>query len=168
MSTRAAVLAIVGPAEAATAQDLRNAESLGTLAARLGWVVVTGGVAAGVMDAASRAAREAGGTVIGILPSADAGDASSGASIAVVTAMGQARNNIIVLSSDAVAVCGMSPGTAVEVALAVRANRPIVFVGAAATTRNFFTSLPASARLHFADTPEEAAAVLRSWMNQRG
>ena len=74
--------------------------------------------------------------MVGILPSADTSEANPFLSVAVVTAMGQARNNIIVLSSDAVAVCGMSPGTAVEAALALRVRRPVAFVAAASNERH--------------------------------
>ncbi len=158
---RTPVLAIVGPGQSGSPDDLRNAEALGALAGREGWILVNGGVASGVMEAASRGARSAGGTVIGILPDANASGASLFLSVAIVTAMGQARNNVIVLSSDALAVCGMSAGTAVEAAHAVRARRPIVFVAAEATTRSFFQKLDAAAAVHFADSAEHAGTILR-------
>jgi uncharacterized protein (TIGR00725 family) len=158
---RAPVLAIVGPGQSASPDDLQNAATLGALAAGEGWIVVNGGVASGVMDAASRGARSAGGTVIGILPDANDAAASPFLSVAIVTAMGQARNNVIVLSSDVLAVCGMSPGTAVEAAHALRARRPIVFVAAEASTRSFFQKLDAAAAVHFADSPEHAGTILR-------
>ncbi len=158
---RAPVLAIVGPGQSASPDDLRNAATLGALAAGEGWIVVNGGVASGVMDAASRGARSAGGTVIGILPDANDAAASPFLSVAIVTAMGQARNNVIVLSSDALAVCGMSPGTAVEAAHALRARRPIVFVAADAGTRSFFRRLDATAAVHFADSAQHAGTILR-------
>jgi uncharacterized protein (TIGR00725 family) len=154
------VLAIVGPGNGASPTDLNVAESLGRLAAGRGWQILTGGVAGGVMEAAARGARGAGGTVVGILPSADREDASAHLSVAVVTGLGQGRNNIVVLSSDAVAVCGMSAGTAIEAALAVRAARPLVFIAADAVTRSFFGALARPDTIHFAATPDEAIEYL--------
>jgi uncharacterized protein (TIGR00725 family) len=161
------VLAIVGPGETASPRDLRHAEALGGLAAGRGWQIVTGGLAVGVMAAAARGARRAGGTVIGILPSMDRGGASLDLSVAVVTGLGQGRNNLVVLSSDAVAVCGMSAGTAVEAALAVRAARPLVLVAAEPPTRHFFAALAPLQMLHFAATPEEAVDRLAPVIDQR-
>lgn len=158
------VLAIIGPGEGAPADTLAAAESLGAAAAREGWVVVSGGVADGVMDAASRGARRAGGLVVGILPSSDRTGASPHLSVAVVTGMGQGRNNLVVLSSDAVAVCGMSAGTAAEVALAMRADRPVVLVGADPDTRAFYEHIDRAGRTHFVATADEALERLRMLM----
>ena len=160
MPLRPPVLAIVGPGDGATPHDCRTAESLGSLAAVRGWRIVTGGIASGVMEAAARGAQRAGGTVIGILPSPESDDASPHLSIAIRTSLGQGRNNVIVLSSDAVAVCGMSSGTAVEAALAIRAARPLVFVAADRITRDFFARLADPAAIYFADTPDDAVAFL--------
>ena len=157
---RAPVLGIVGPGSDATPADLGNAASLGALAAARGWVVLNGGVASGVMEAASRGARSAGGVVVGILPTSDELDASAFLTVAIRTGMGQARNNVIVLSSDAIAVCGMSPGTAVEAALAIRAQRPVVCVAATSETRAFLTQIDATGDVSFADTADEAIAFL--------
>jgi uncharacterized protein (TIGR00725 family) len=164
---RPVALAIVGPAAAATADDTSNAESLGRLAASERWIVVSGGMAAGVMEAASRGASVAGGTVVGILPSSDWADATPYLSVAIVTGMGQARNNVVVLSSDAVVVCGASPGAMAEAALALRSDRPVVFVGATPVTRAFFEQFE-SADIRFVDSPEKAIAELRSLFAARG
>ena len=164
---RAPVLGIVGPGDAATATDLASAESLGALAATEGWVVITGGVASGVMEAASRGARAAGGLAIGILPGVDDHDAAPALSVALRTGMGQARNNIIVLSSDAVAVCGMSPGTAVEAALAIRAGRPVVCIGATEKTRAFLEQIDRDRVVQFVARAEDALPLLRAVMSRR-
>jgi len=164
---RAPVLAIVGPGEDAAPADLRAAESLGAFAAAEGWVVVNGGLASGVMDAASRGARNAGGIVIGVLPTADDRGASTALSVALRTGMGQARNNIIVLSSDAIAVCGMSPGTAVELSLAIRAHRPVVCVGATPETRAFVEPLDTAHVVQYVGAVGDAFPLLRAAMSRR-
>jgi uncharacterized protein (TIGR00725 family) len=158
--TGRATLGIIGPGDGASDEALRSAELLGALAAGEGWIVINGGVASGVMEAASRGAASAGGLVVGILPSSESVP-SPALTAAVVTGLGQARNNVIVLSSNAVAVCGMSSGTAAEAALALRAGRPVVFIQASAATRAFFEELDSNHRVQFADSPAQAIALLR-------
>ncbi len=51
----------------ASFEEIRVAERVGCVAAKAGWVVLTGG-GPGVMDAACRGAVEAGGLTVGILP----------------------------------------------------------------------------------------------------
>jgi uncharacterized protein (TIGR00725 family) len=59
------------------------------------------------MKAANYGAKEIDGSLtIGILPDRDA-DASPAVDVVIVTDMGQARNNIIVLSADAIIACGI-------------------------------------------------------------
>ena len=65
------ILAVLGAGDA-SADEITVAERVGDLAARAGWVVLTGG-GPGVMEAACRGAVVAGGLTIGILPNAMAG-----------------------------------------------------------------------------------------------
>lgn len=154
------VIGIVGPGDAATEQDVRDAAAVGALAARAGWVVLTGGLDRGVMDAALRGAREAGGLALGVLPGRDTRAASPAAEVAIVTGLGEGRNNLIVLSSAALVVCGMSAGTASEVSLALRGGKPVVLVRPRAETTAFFASLGGAAPL-VAREAEEVPALLR-------
>jgi uncharacterized protein (TIGR00725 family) len=55
----------------------------------------------------SKGAREAKGLTIGILPTKDRASISEAVDIPIITDMGSARNNINVLSSDAVIACGV-------------------------------------------------------------
>lgn len=132
-------IAVVGPGDDATTDDVADATAVGRLIAGQGWVTLTGGRAAGVMAAATRGAADAGGLTIGILPGADKRDAADGLAIALATGLGEARNAVLVAAADAVIGCGMSSGTASEVALALRAAKPTVLVRPAADTVSFFT-----------------------------
>src|SRR5262249_46487557 len=72
-STRKPVIGVMGPSKAGT-RELADAKSLGELIARQGWVVLTGGRASGVMDAASEGAKSVPGSLtIGILPDGKVG-----------------------------------------------------------------------------------------------
>lgn len=105
------------------------ARRLGSLIAAENWVLLTGGRASGVMDAASRGAKDAGGLVVGVLPDTDTVRASSAVDIAIRTGMGDARNVVNVLSSDVVIAMPGGAGTLSEVALALSAGKPVIALG---------------------------------------
>ncbi len=128
MKVRKKVVGIMGGA--AVAEDVeRIAERLGAGIAKRGWVLLTGGRPAGVMQAASRGASREGGLVVGVLPGPDPDDCADGVSIAIATGMSDARNAINVLSSDVVIALPGGAGTLSEVALAVKNRRPVVLLG---------------------------------------
>jgi uncharacterized protein (TIGR00725 family) len=131
----------MGPA-AAERQVEDDAFELGRRIAAEGWILLTGGRNCGVMDAASRGAHAVPGSVtVGILPSGSgSSDVSAAVDIAIFTAMGDARNAINVQSSDVVVAFGAATaGTVSEVALALKAGKPVVLLGASASAREFLT-----------------------------
>jgi uncharacterized protein (TIGR00725 family) len=117
----------VGPGEASP-DEYAVAEEVGRLLAEAGAVVVTGG-RTGVMEAASKGAREAGGTTLGILPEADRREANEWVSVAVPTGMGEARNALVVRAADALVAVGGAWGTLSEIALARKTGKPVAGIG---------------------------------------
>ncbi len=158
---RRKVVGVMGPGSAGR-EVFECAEKLGKLIAENGWVLLTGGRKEGVMDAASRGAKKIGGTVVGVLPSGDAGGISEHLEIAIFTGMGSARNNINVLSSDVVVACGMGAGTASEVALALKAGRNVVLLNQEKEAVEFFGKLEPG--IEVADTPEKAVEKIREFI----
>jgi uncharacterized protein (TIGR00725 family) len=157
--SRRRVLGVIGPGEDATPRDVADAFEVAALAARSGWVVLTGGRDVGVMDAACRGARSAEGMAIGVLPDATDHVASRAVDIAIVTGIGEMRNQVVVLSSDALVVCGMSTGTAAETALAIKAGKPLVLLRPDAEVQTFFQQLGEDA-VRVAVTAAEAMDTL--------
>src|SRR5262245_21619648 len=149
------VIGVMGPGERASDTDLARAETLGERIAEKGWVTLSGGRSVGVMDAVLRGARRRHGLTIGVLPGTTAAHASPDAEIRIVTGMGEARNLVNVLSSDVVCVCGMSAGTASEVALALKVGRPTILIAPDAPSEQFWSSLD-SGCLHLAFSAEDA------------
>jgi uncharacterized protein (TIGR00725 family) len=135
------LIGVLGPGEGAGQKEIDDAQLIGEMAARAGWAVLTGGRVAGVMGAAAKGARDAGGLTVGVLPTADALEASPAVDVVLITGLGEARNAVIALSADACVVCGMNAGTASEVALAIRAKKPVVLLRADETTAKFFRGL---------------------------
>jgi uncharacterized protein (TIGR00725 family) len=127
MTGGAPYVAVVGTGEEDEVHA-RVAEVVGAELARAGAVVVCGGLG-GVMAAACRGAREAGGTTLGLLPGSDRAAANRWVSIAVPTGMGELRNGLIVRAADALVAVGGGFGTLSEVALALKLGRPVVGVG---------------------------------------
>ena len=78
------------------------------------------------MEAACRGARESGGTTIGILPGADRAAANPFVDVAIATGLGEARNALVVRSADALVAVGRGYGTLSEIALALKARKPVV------------------------------------------
>jgi uncharacterized protein (TIGR00725 family) len=125
-----------------TAASNAAARELGQLIAERGWVLLTGGRPFGVMAAACAGAKQVSGSLtIGILPDSRGGEGPD-VDVAVFTGMGDARNAINVLTSDVVVACGVEgPGTTSEVALALKAGKPVILVEASAEAQAFFRIL---------------------------
>ena len=151
----------MGPGNGAKAEDLSNAYQLGTRIATEGWVLLTGGRQAGVMEAANQGAKEAGGLTVGILPTSNTTVVSEAVDIAIFTDMGNARNNINVLSSDIIIACGMGMGTASEIALALKNGKKVILLTDHQESQRFFTSLSFDSVL-LAASPQEAIELVKS------
>jgi uncharacterized protein (TIGR00725 family) len=117
-------VAVVGAGEASS-QQRKLAHAVGRELAERGAVVVCGGLG-GVMEAACRGAREAGGTTLGILPGLDRRDANPYVEVAVPTGLGEARNALVVRAADSLVAVGGGFGTLSEIALALKAGKTVV------------------------------------------
>ena len=118
------LVAVIGEQDASP-RSMELAYAVGAELARRGAVVLTGGLG-GVMEAASRGCREAGGLTVGILPGGDPAGANPFVDIPIVTDMGHARNVILVRSADGVVAVGGGYGTLSEIAIALKLGKPVV------------------------------------------
>ena len=112
--------------QASWSRDRGN--KLGRRLAEGGAVVVCGGLG-GVMEAACRGAREAGGGTLGILPGLDRREANPYVEVAVPTGLGEARNVLVVRAADALIAIGGEFGTLSEIAFALKVGTPVVGLG---------------------------------------
>src|SRR5262245_12174622 len=154
------VVGVMGPGDAARREDMDLAFELGGLIAREGWVLLTGGWRSGVMDAASRGAKAAGGLVVGVLPTPDTEGMSDAVDIPILTGMREARNLINVLSSRVLFFVGMSAGTASELALALKTGRPAILVRPAEDVLRAFSAI-AGGHIESAQGAEDALRVAK-------
>lgn len=100
------------------------AETTGRLVAEAGMGLVCGGLG-GVMEAAARGAKQAGGLTVGILPGPDPAEANPYIDVAIPTGMGEMRNALIVRASAALIAVGGGAGTLSEIALALKTGKPV-------------------------------------------
>jgi len=151
------IIGVFGPGHVSDAdEEWQAALSIGHQLATRGHVVLTGGLG-GVMKAASKGAKEAGGITVGILPGTHkSSPANTYVDIPVYTGMGEARNAINVKSCRAAIAIGGEYGTLSEIALALKAGCPIILL-------NSWSIAPHGGRkqpdLLVAETPEEAVSM---------
>lgn len=116
-------IALIGPGDG----DSRLCDAAFAISQRLarcGLAIVCGG-RGGVMEAASRGASEAGGTVIGLLPEDDDHAANPYLTVAIPTGMGEMRNALIARSSLCLVAVGGGMGTISEMAFGLKLGKPV-------------------------------------------
>jgi len=153
---RAPMISVIGAGDAPAAV-CAVARELGREIAARGAVLINGGLG-GVMRAAAEGAREAGGHTIGIIPGYDRGSANQFAEFVIATGMGEARNAIIVASSDAVIALAGEGGTLAESGFAKKFGRPIVAIDA----------WPEIDGIHRAENPAAAVELALSLASKSG
>lgn len=149
------VIGVIGESEFTDTAHETLAEQTGRLIAQAGYVLVCGGLT-GVMEAACRGARGAGGQTVGILPGMDRSEANPYVTVAIPTALGQMRNVVIVLAADALIAIGGGFGTLSEIGHALRLGKPVIGLRTWEATR-----AGQRAPITVVQTPEDALAEVR-------
>lgn len=121
------IVAVIGDG-LCSAETARLAEEVGRHLAVNQAMVICGGLG-GVMEAACRGAKSAGGLTIGVLPGRSHRDANPYVDIPIVTGMGEARNVVVVSSARSVIAVSGGFGTLSEIAHALKLGIPVVGLG---------------------------------------
>lgn len=153
-------ISVIGGGQCGAAEYAAAVE-VGRLVAKAGAKLVCGGLS-GIMEAAARGAKEAGGTTIGILPGHDRTLANPYIDHVVTTGMGHARNLAVVSSGDAVIAISGSFGTLSEIGLAGRVGRPVVVLSGWRLQNDQGTE-----GIWYASSPQEAMALVRQALATR-
>ena len=144
------IIAVIGGSSPTNPEHVRLAEEVGRELANRGVGLVCGGLS-GIMEAACRGAKSAGGTTIGILPGRSSRDANSYVDIPIVTTMGYSRNVIVVHTGDAVIAVGGAFGTLSEIGHALGDGIPVVALNTWPLSRNGDGQLVDDAMIQAAD-----------------
>jgi len=135
----------------------RLALETGREIARAGAILLCGG-RSGVMEAAAEGAQSEGGSTVGIMPGSgpDESPPNPYIGLPIYTGIGQARNQVLVLSGEAVIGIGGSWGTLTEIGLSIRHGIPVVLLDS-------WTLEPPDGKpeplLHRASSPAEAVEI---------
>jgi len=106
-------------------KDYKIAQELGSLIAKEGWILVCGG-RTGIMEAACKGAKSAGGTTVAILPTKDGRDANAYVDVKIPTGLGYARNVLVVRASEIIVAISGKYGTLSEIAFAFNEDRYVI------------------------------------------
>lgn len=118
------IIGVIGGSQCAPEIE-KLAEEVGSLIAQKGATLICGGLG-GVMEAACRGAKRSKGTTIGILPGNQKSEANPFVDIPIVTGIRDARNIIIVRTSDAVIAVNGEYGTLSEISFCLKFKVPVV------------------------------------------
>lgn len=118
------IIAVIGGRKARKAL-IAEAQKVGRLIAKHNATLITGGLG-GIMEAASKGARMAGGLVVGILPHDSRGTENKYVDIPIATGLGIGRNVIIARTADAVIAIGGAYGTLSEIAFSLQLGKPVI------------------------------------------
>lgn len=121
------IIAVIGGRQAPR-NLIKEAEKVGRLIALSGAVLLCGGLG-GIMRAASRGAKRAGGLTVGILPHDNTRRANEYIDVPVATGMGIGRNVIIARTADALIAVSGEYGTLSEIAFSLQLKKPVVGIG---------------------------------------
>ncbi len=122
--TKQVPIAIIGSADP-PADDSSAAEVAAEWLARTGATIVCGGMG-GIMAAASRGAKRAGGLTIGLLPGGDPAAANEWIDLPLTTGLGDARNILVARVARGVLAFPGHYGTLSELSFARLSGLPVV------------------------------------------
>lgn len=152
---RKLTIAVVGQNECSE-ETAQIAALIGQTIAQKKGVVICGGLG-GVMEAAARGAKEAGGVTVGILPTMNKNDANQYIDLVIPTGLGDARNVLVARAADAMIALPGKYGTLSEIAFALMAGIPVVSV----------SSWVLGADVHQVENPLEAVELAIELANKR-
>lgn len=132
------------------------AHSVGKRIAERDATLICGGLR-GVMEAACKGAKAAGGRTIGVLPGLHASDANRFVDVPIVTGLADARNVLIVRTAHAVIAVGGEFGTLSEMAFSLKFGVPLIGL----------RSWSFSDRIHPVETADEAVALALELASRR-
>ena len=101
------------------------AEEIGKEVAKLGGILVCGGLG-GVMEAAAKGAKQNGGVTVGILPTENKNDANQYIDIPIATGLGNARNTLVTTAADIIVALEGEYGTLSEIAFASVLGKKVI------------------------------------------
>ncbi|MFW6140331.1 MAG: TIGR00725 family protein [Acidobacteriota bacterium] len=120
-------IGVIGGAKP-TPEFRKTAYEVGRLIAKKEAILVCGGLR-GVMEAAAKGNKEAGGISIGVLPGSSIKDANPFIDIPIATGLGYTRNSLVVMNSDVLIAINGNYGTLSEIAYGFIQEKKVIGLG---------------------------------------
>lgn len=118
------IIGVIG-ASSCSKEEEKIAQEVGEEIAKTGGILICGGLG-GVMEAACRGAKKYQGLTIGILPGTNKNEANNYVDVPILTGLSEARNIIIIRTSEVVIAVGGEYGTLSEIAFALKLKVPVI------------------------------------------
>lgn len=146
-----------------TSEHQEIAYQTGIEVAKSGSVLITGGLG-GVMAAACKGAKEAGGLTVGIIPQGDPSFANEYCDIVIPSGMGLTRDFLNALAADGIIIIGGGSGTLSEICAAYMHRKPMVAIkntgGAAEMFLDDYVDYRKNIKIKGATGPKEAVEII--------
>ena len=154
------IIGVIGAGEP-TPEIYSLAETVGKELGKRGVTLVCGGLG-GVMEAACRGAKKAGGTTIGVLPGNDKSSANPWVDVTIPTGMGHSRNVIIVKTAEVIIAVGGAYGTLSEIGHSLAEQVPVVGL----KTWEIFREGQKDKSITIAESPADAVEKAMNMLNE--
>ncbi|MFX1474409.1 MAG: TIGR00725 family protein [Promethearchaeota archaeon] len=159
-------ITVIGSSGKVSSSVEELAVSIGREVAKAGAILITGG-RDGVMEAATRGAKNAGGLTVGILGERTLEFANPHLEVGITTGLGYARNYINICSGDAIISVSGAGGTLSELGFAIALDKVIVLMeGTGGVTDIITQALPiiGSSNIFTAKSAEDAIGIILSYI----
>jgi uncharacterized protein (TIGR00725 family) len=158
------IIGVMG-GSAASSKEITLAYGIGKVIAKLGAVLLTGGMS-GVMEASSKGAHEEKGLVLAICPTSKKEDLNQFVDIGVITGMGGGRNYMNIKTADIVIAIGShSAGTLSEIAFTIQTKKPLIIVNASKNMKAYLLEFK-NENIYFISTVKAVEKKLISFMKK--
>jgi len=124
MTHRKLIIAVIGSHQC-DENTAKIAQQLGREIAKIGAILVCGGLG-GVMEAVAKGAKENSGITVGILPGENKNEANPYIDIPIATGLGYTRNTLVTTAADIVVALAGEYGTLSEISFALNAKKPVI------------------------------------------
>ena len=124
---RTKTIAIIG-ARACDDRISQIAEQIGSLLAKNGYMIICGGLG-GVMEGAAKGAKDNAGMTVGIIPGENREEANPYIDFPIATGFGEARNLVVIRSSDVIIALPGKYGTLSELSFCMKLGKPVISLG---------------------------------------
>lgn len=157
-------IAVIGyNGDRCTEEARKVAYETGREVAKAGAVLVCGGLG-GVMEAACKGAKEAGGTTVGIIPQDDFSHANKYCDIVICSTIGFARDFIVASSADGIIAVGGGVGTLTELSIGYMMKKPMAALagsgGIADSYGGKYLDERKRVQVHVAKDPADAVRIV--------